>query len=216
MSTALSVDQQHYRAVAFAHGAAAALTLLHAETSAGVLPAGPGGHVFVPEHIESACDRYETPDGPRARDGAREEPLGGVSAGLVALRIRGAGPTHGGAWPSGVAWVRLGLAERLLGQATEHLRHRTVQQTATLNLPLVRAMLADAAGGIAEAAALFAAAPGSPALHRIHRSLDEVGRLCLHLFGAVGFLATGPGGDVRASELLADAYTPERPEREGS
>lgn len=211
MTTAVFIDQQHYRAVAYTHGAAAALTLLHAETSPGVLPAGPGGHVFVPEHIEAGCDRYETPVGARARDGTREERLDGPD-GLAVLRIRGAGPSGGG-WPSGVGWIRLGLSERLLGQATEHLRGRTVQDTTTLNLPLVRAMLADAAGGIAEAAAMFAASGDSSALQRlqrIHRSLDEVGRLCLHMFGAAGFLATGPGGDVRVSELLADAYQPDQ------
>jgi alkylation response protein AidB-like acyl-CoA dehydrogenase len=199
-----------HRATARTHGAAAALTLLHAETGPGVLPAGPGGHVLLPRETAAACDRYGTPDGPRPRRAAGETELARIPSGageLVALRVPGAGPGPDGAWETGVAWIRLGLAEHLVARAAEHLRGRAVQGTVTLNLPLVRAMLADAACGLAEARALLEDDPAT-ALPRVHPCLDETGRTCLHLFGATGFLATGPGADVRVSELLADTYAP--------
>jgi hypothetical protein len=69
-------------------------------------------------------------------------------------------------------------------------------------------MVADAVGGTAEAHALLDADVNTTSLRRAHHSLDEVGRVCLHLFGAAGFLVGGPGSDVRASEMLADTYAP--------
>jgi hypothetical protein len=209
------VDPGRYRRAAAAEGVVHALTLLHTETSPGVLPAGPAGHVLVPQDVESACDHYSTPSGVRARATGRERRLGLHAAGpvdLIALNIAAAGPAPATGtapgWQVGVCWVRLGLAERLLAAAAAHLRGRTVQGTATLNLPQVRAMLADAAGCVAQAHALLATARDDAPLRQAHRELDEAGRLCLHLFGATGFLSHGPGEQVRASELLADAYAP--------
>ncbi|MDX3854834.1 hypothetical protein [Streptomyces sp. AK02-01A] len=215
-------DPRRYRDAAYEHGAAAALVLLHTEAVPGVLPAGPGGHVFVPLTVEAVCDRHETPTGPRAREsGAAEEFLGRIPSGeqeMIALRVAGSGPVPAGdtpgAWPTGLAWIRLGLADRLVEQAAAHLRGRTVQNTVTLNLALVRAMLADAVGGTTEARALLGGPPTARTLRRVHRSLDETGRICLHLFGATGYLTGGPGSEVRVSELLADTYAPSTdPER---
>jgi alkylation response protein AidB-like acyl-CoA dehydrogenase len=192
----------------------AAVTALHAEIDGAILPAGPAGHVFLPEHLVRRCDGYGTPSGPEVRAGAAERRLGEVAVGpdtMVALHIPGAGPGGGDSgpdtWSVGLGWLRLGLADRFLAQAVEHLRGRKVQDTVTLNLPPVRVLLADAAASIAEADALLAAGPDFAALHRAHRALDEAGRVCLHLFGATGFLADGPGSEVRAAELLGDTYT---------
>jgi hypothetical protein len=208
-------DLARGRAVARESGIVAAVTILHAELGGAVLPAGPGGHVFVPEGVAQRCDVYGTPDGPDMRAFAAERWLGEVPLGpdtMVALHVPGAGP--GGddrapdAWSVGLGWVRLGLADQFLARAAEHLRGRKVQDTVTLNLPPVRVLLADAAAGLAEAHALLAAGPDAAALRRVHRVLDETGRVCLHLFGATGFLAGGPGSEIRAAELLGDTYAP--------
>lgn len=78
----------------------------------------------------------------------------------------------------------------------------------TLNLPPVRVLLAGAAAAIAEAHALLTGQPDEADLHRVHRVLDEAGRVCLHLFGATGFLTDGPGSEIRVAELLGDTYSP--------
>ncbi|MEU0522078.1 hypothetical protein [Streptomyces niveus] len=205
---------ERHREAAYRDGPVAALIQLHDATGPGVLPAGPGGHVFVPRETEATCDRYQTLLGPRPRGaGTGERVLGRTTVDgreLTALRIDGSGPPAGepDGWATGLAWLRLGLAERLVDRVTEHLGGRTVQRTVTLNLPLVRAMLADAVAGTTECRALLGAAPAPYTLRRVHRSLDETGRRCLHLFGAAGFLAAGPGSEVRVSELLADTYAP--------
>ncbi|WDZ83421.1 hypothetical protein [Micromonospora cathayae] len=199
------VDPRRHRLVAYTDGPAAALTALHAATSPAVLPVGPGGHTLLPADVDATCDRYTTPAGPRPRDGAGPE-LGRIGD-LVARRFPDGGPA-GPDWTTGVAWIRLGLAERLLNRAAAHLRGRSVAGTTTLNLPMVRGLVADAAAGIAEARALLDTDPTPLDLTRVHQSLDEVGRTCLHLFGAAGFLADGPGGEARVSELLADTYPP--------
>lgn len=213
------------RAAARDHGAAHALTVLHAATLPGVLPAGPGGHVLVPEAVAAAGSRYDTPEGPRPRrPDAGEELLARVDLpggeALVALRVPGSGPgpDGGAAWARGLVAVRLGLAERALRDVTDRLRDRTVQGTVMLHLPLVRALIADAACGLAEAGALLSAPvtdQGPTELRRAHRALDESGRACLHLLGAAGFVTGGTGDLVRASELLADTYAPPPPVPEG-
>jgi alkylation response protein AidB-like acyl-CoA dehydrogenase len=111
-------------------------------------------------------------------------------------------------WQLGLGWYRLGLADRLLDQAVSYLRGRSANGTNLIDLPLVRASLADAASGTAEAGALLGCDVTAASLRQAHRTLNEVGRGCLNLFGAAGFLADGPGSEVRASELLADTYAP--------
>jgi len=218
-------DVAGLRAVARDAGVVAAVTLLHTGLGGAVLPAGPGGHVFVPTDVMRRCDAYGTPDGPRTwpRAGAGERWLADVPLGpdtMIALHVPGAGPGAGpgsgpdGAgrtpdgWSLGLGWVRLGLADRFLARAAEHLRGRKVQDTVTLNLPPVRVLLANAAAGIVEAHVLLTGRPDEADLRRVHRVLDEAGRVCLHLFGATGFLADGPGSEVRVAELLGDAYAP--------
>ncbi|NJP69115.1 hypothetical protein [Streptomyces spiramenti] len=212
---------------------AALLTRLHADVLPGVLPAGPGGHVLLPEQLVVRCDRFTTPGGPVRRGGPAEELVGHLRTGvgperLVALRVTGAGPApgpEGDAWAAGLVGVRLAVAEAALRRATDRLAHRSVAGTATLSLPMVRALVADAAATVAEARSLSAlvaapATPGSAAgaglLRRAHRALDQCGRTTLHLLGAVGFLADGPGAALRASELLGDAYAPARNTSEAS
>jgi hypothetical protein len=203
------------RAAAREHGAVAALSRLHADTSPGVLPVGAGGHVLVPADVAAVCDDYETPDGPRSRAGVDQHRLAQIPVAgreLTALRICGAGPAGGpgsvNGWQIGLGWYRLGLADRLLSQAVTYLRGRSAAGTALIDLPLVRAALADAASGTAEAHSLLDYGVTAASLRQAHRTLNEVGRGCLQLFGATGFLLDGPGSEVRASELLADTYAP--------
>ena len=211
---ATAADLRRYRTLAYAAGAVTALSALHADTSPGVVPVGPGGHTFLPGTVYAASDRCATPTGPRGQPYGQTV-LDRVVTGdgeLIAWRVPGGGPDPdtGPVWTAGIAWIRLGLTTRLLEQAAAHLRGRTVAGVVTLNLPMVRGILADAAAGIAEARALLdtGAGPYGADLHRVHRALDETGRSCLHLFGAAGFLTGGPGGDLRVSELLAETYPP--------
>ncbi|MFY1702145.1 hypothetical protein ACN28G_10455 [Micromonospora sp. WMMA1923] len=208
-----ATELRRHRTTGYADGATTALAQLHATVSAGVLPVGPGGHALVPVDVATTCDRYTTPTGARSRAGVPHELLDRIPTAdgeLVALRVPGGGPAPGHAWSVGLAWIRLGLAERLLARSVTHLRGRTVAGTVTLHLPMVRAMLADAAAGIAEVRALLDPdhGPGVGGLGRVRDSLDEVGRTCLHLLGAAGFLADGPGAEARVAELLADTYPP--------
>ncbi|MFC7615758.1 hypothetical protein ACFQV2_21975 [Actinokineospora soli] len=148
--------------------------------------------------------------GVRERQDFLEDHLGAVptdSGELTALRIATAGPADP-TWAEGIAWLRLGLVDRLLHRAVEYLRGRTVQGASTLSLPLVRALLADGAAARAQAQALLAAWPDADTVAAAHRALAEAERVGLHLVGASGFVADGPGRDVRAAELLADAYAP--------
>ncbi|MFC4147660.1 hypothetical protein ACFO0M_15495 [Micromonospora mangrovi] len=210
---ARTVDPRRHRLLAYTDGPVAALTALHAATSPDLLPVGAGGHSLLPAAVDARCDRHATPAGPRECHGETHPVLDRIVVGadeLVARRVTGGGPdpATGPAWTTGIAWIRLGLAERLLTAAVTHLRGRAVGGVTTLNLPMVRAMVADTAAGIAEARALLDTVDDGTGLRRAHLALDEAGRCCLHLFGASGFLAGGPGGEVRVSELLADTYPP--------
>ncbi|WIN00190.1 hypothetical protein ACTOB_003884 [Actinoplanes oblitus] len=191
-------DPRTYGRVAHTDGPCAALTRLWAATGPETLPTGPGGHTLLP------ATAY--PDGPGRSVLARVSTDDGE---LIACRVPdGAGTPAGIDWAAGIAAIRLGLAQRLLDRVARHLRGRSVAGTVTLNLPMVRGILADAAAGLAEASALIGPAPDADGLARAHRALDETGRACLHLFGAAGLLADGPAGLVRVSELLADTYPP--------
>ncbi|WP_431882488.1 hypothetical protein [Micromonospora gifhornensis] len=206
---ATAADLRRYRTLAYTAGAVTALGALHADTSPGVVPVGPGGHTFLPAAVYAASDRCATPDGPRPQPYGQTvlDRVVTSDGELIAWRVPDGGPDPdtGAAWTTGIAWIRLGLTTRLLDLAAAHLRGRTVAGVVTLNLPMVRGILADAATGIAEAQALLDTRAD---LHQVHRALDETGRSCLHLFGAAGFLTDGPGSHLRVSELLADTYPP--------
>lgn len=213
-------------------GLTEAMSALHTAVCPGVLPAGPGGHVLLPRTITDSADRYTTADGPRARgSGAAEEFLPDLRPGELpaaddpsqplppapvwtALRIRDAAPDprFRALWQAGLLAARLGSADRSLAQAVERLRERTVQGTNLLTLPLVRSLIADAVASIAEARALMAGNGPEESeengARRAHHALDRAGRSCLHLYGAAGLLANGPGLLIRRSELLADTYAP--------
>ncbi|QJW35094.1 acyl-CoA dehydrogenase family protein [Cellulosimicrobium protaetiae] len=121
------------------------------------------------------------------------------------------------AWRIGVAWVRAGLCERLTDRAVERLRGRTLGGTATVNLPPVRLVLADAALAHLEAQALLGgaaardAAPDGGAsisgvsLARVTAVLDRSSRAVHNLFGASGFVDGEPARLARTIDLLGHA-----------
>jgi Acyl-CoA dehydrogenase, C-terminal domain len=197
LSPATIVHPGAYRDAARDHGAATALALLHAETGPAALPVGPAGHGLLPRTVAESCGRPRVEF--RAVLGAPD---------LVWFRAPRQDRERPEGWATGLAWIRLGLAERLLSRAVEHLRGREAQGTTTLNIPMVRAAIADVACGTAAARALL---DDGGHLAAVHRALDEAVPHCLRLFGAMGFLTEGPGGEARVLELLGDAYAPALP-----
>lgn len=221
------------RTVARELGAVAALTAL-----GGLLPVAalPGECVLLPDDVpppdgwarvgEVASDvgtllvwrapRAAVAPGSAAR--AAEVP------GAVALAARAGAATGAAdaAWRVGVAWVRTGLCERLTDRAVERLRGRTVGGTATVNLPPVRLVLADAALAHLEAQSLLggvasrdeAPAAGSPdrrpvvsgsSLARVTAVLDRSSRAVHNLFGASGYVDGDAARLARTIDLLGHA-----------
>ncbi|WP_340697709.1 acyl-CoA dehydrogenase family protein [Cellulosimicrobium funkei] len=121
------------------------------------------------------------------------------------------------AWRVGVAWARTGLCERLADRAVDRLRGRSIGGTATVNLPPVRLVLADAALAHLEAQALLArvtAEPGEQAdegpvpattLARVTAVLDRTSRAVHNLFGASGFVDGDAARLARTIDLLGHA-----------
>ncbi|MBE9926917.1 acyl-CoA/acyl-ACP dehydrogenase [Cellulosimicrobium cellulans] len=121
------------------------------------------------------------------------------------------------AWRVGVAWARTGLCERLADRAVDRLRGRSIGGTATVNLPPVRLVLADAALAHLEAQALLAgvtAEPGERAddrpvpattLARVTAVLDRTSRAVHNLFGASGFVDGDAARLARTIDLLGHA-----------
>lgn len=202
------------RAVARELGAVAALTAL-----GGLLPVAalPGECVLLPDDVP--------PPGGWVR-------VGDVASDVGTLRVwrapraavaPGAGArATDAAWRVGVAWVRTGLCERLTDRAVERLRGRTVGGTATVNLPPVRLVLADAALAHLEAQSLLggvasreeAPAAGSPdrramvsgsSLARVTAVLDRSSRAVHNLFGASGYVDGDAARLARTIDLLGHA-----------
>jgi len=219
------------RAVARERGAVAALTALGRLLPVAALP---GECVLLPDDVP--------PPGGWARVGEVASDVGtlrvwrapraAVAPGSAAPAAGEPGPaapaTDGGAaaraadaaWRVGVAWVRTGLCERLTDRAVERLRGRTVGGTATVNLPPVRLVLADAALAHLEAQALLGgvaagdAAAGSPdrgpavsgtSLARVTAVLDRSSRAVHNLFGASGYVDGDAARLARTIDLLGHA-----------
>ncbi|KZM77386.1 acyl-CoA dehydrogenase family protein [Cellulosimicrobium sp. I38E] len=221
------------RAVARELGAVAALTAL-----ARLLPVAalPGECVLLPDDVP--------PSGGWARVGevasdvgtllVWRAPCAAVAPGPAARAAEVPGPaapaTDEGtatsaadaAWRVGVAWVRTGLCERLTDRAVERLRGRTVGGTATVNLPPVRLVLADAALAHLEVQSLLggvasrdeAPAAGSPdrrpvvsgsSLARVTAVLDRSSRAVHNLFGASGYVDGDAARLARTIDLLGHA-----------
>lgn len=220
-------------------GLAAGLTELSRTLGPGVLPCGPGGHALVPADLARTARRvwYDGVLSDRAagRDTALTPAL--VSdEGLVALRhsqgwlvasrgakdpllatLASARPRSSLAlaavapaqWRIGLAWLRLGLSERLAGSCLSYLGGREVDGGTLLGQQLVQAGLADALIAHAEVRAMLA--PRSPAsaskaaIGWLHGRLTLADRDLIRLLGGSGFVSE-PGRCAMVSELLADVY----------
>ncbi len=219
------------RRTAREEGLAAGLAQLCRTLGPGVLPCGPGGHALVPRELARAGRRiwYDGVLSDRAagRDTMLTPPLAG-DEGLVALchsqgwllpppRLPGsaqeadeaAGQASAG-WRIGLAWLRLGLSERLREACLTYLGGREVEGGTLLRQQLVHASLADALIRHAEVEAMLT--PGSPASLRsaqiryLHGRLTQADRGLVRLLGGSGFLDAEPGRCALVSELLADVY----------
>ncbi|OLB77578.1 MAG: hypothetical protein AUI14_15640 [Actinobacteria bacterium 13_2_20CM_2_71_6] len=193
---------------------AAALEHLYTRLGARVLPYGPRGHAVAPRALAGSA-RYAWFGGTVvARDRAGESVLADPlldGEKLVGLRQIGrlpAGTTEG--WSDllvGLAWLRLGLSERLTGDCLTYLGGRTVADAPLLAQQLVRGDLADAGTAQVELRVLLTGAtPPATELPWLHRRLSGVDRVLLRLLGASGFLADGPGRRAAVGELLSDVY----------
>lgn len=194
---------EEVRGLARTRGAAAALTALARVTPAACAP---GGYVLLPDDLAPPrgavrVTSVATPEDPLT---VWHVPRGVDASGPPAATATGATGTDDLAWRTGVAWVRLGLAERLLEMATDRLRGRSVAGTATVDLPPVRLAVAEAVTAHVTARILLSA-PRATTLATVTALLDGSGRTVLNLFGASGYLDDTPGRLACAAELLGHA-----------
>ncbi|MFI6153063.1 acyl-CoA dehydrogenase family protein [Kitasatospora sp. NPDC051170] len=205
------------RSGARSDGLVPALTLLSRALSPGATPRGPGGHAIAPRELLDGLDESE-----------EEQALSVLPPGLAALRPgsghstdsdRSATPHFG----TGLAWLRLGLSERLRETCVAHLASRQVEGSPLLLQQFVKVTLADALidqleiegvlDDLAEAQA-GAEAGSAPEIARLQAQITAVDRALLRLLGAHGFTADGPGAEAYASELLAGVYGGEHDDEE--
>ncbi|SIQ87161.1 Acyl-CoA dehydrogenase, C-terminal domain [Cellulosimicrobium aquatile] len=197
------------RDVAREQGAVAALVALAAVLPVAVLP---GECVLLPDDVA-----------PPPGSALLGEVLSDAGP-LLAWRAAASGPVDDrrdraadAAWRVGVAWARTGLCERLADRAVDRLRGRSIGGTATVNLPPVRLVLADAALAHLEAQALLARVTAEPeeraddrpvpatTLARVTAVLDRTSRTVHNLFGASGFVDGDAARLARTIDLLGHA-----------
>ncbi|MBU2665895.1 hypothetical protein KOI35_20500 [Actinoplanes bogorensis] len=209
------MSAEEARRTARERGLTATLTGLHGTLPGGTLPCGPTGCCVLPEPMLRTADRVWAGGTVAVLDPAGVERLGTVDTPdgpLTAVRYRGS-PGPGGdpaPWPdwlAQLAGLRLGLSEALLDATVVHLGERRAGDTALLLQQLIKGALADV---VTEQLEIRTVLTGTPpdveTLADLHRQITRTDRMLLRLLGAGGFLASGPGAVVNASELLADAW----------
>ncbi|WP_405584012.1 hypothetical protein [Streptomyces sp. NBC_01092] len=198
-------------------GLVPALTLLTRALSPKAPPRGPRGHAVLPKEL---LDEFAAMEAADAGRGERRDDV--PVPGLAVLRPDGdtdaAKATDGldaHAWDTGLAWLRLGMSERLREACIAYLAARQVEGTSLLMQQMVKGTLADVLiehleiEGVLEE--LADAPDGDRTLARLQRQITRADRTLLRLLGAHGFTADGPGPTAHASELLADVYRREDP-----
>ncbi|MEO3872004.1 hypothetical protein ABGB18_24585 [Nonomuraea sp. B12E4] len=212
------------REAAREHGLGPALTLLTTGVAGEALPCGPGGHAIVPAPVARGARLVWLGGVPADRDRAGEVVIGELEVEGEHLTILRHPPVRDAparitapvalpvitpvtAWAHGLAWLRLGLSERLLGACTGYLRRRKAGDTTLLLQQLVKGELAEVVIEHLEIeAALADRDAGAPALSRLHTQITRADRALLRLLGASGFTREGSGWPAHVSELLADVY----------
>ena len=187
-------------------GIAAGFALLSGAFGAGEAPCGPGGHLVVPARA--------TPGGGTARRRAAVAEGMLAAEGLAVVRRPGPDPGTAGdkfrEWLTGLAWLRLGTSERLLGSCLGYLGGRSTGGSPLIGQQMVKGDVSDAVIEQMEVRAVLSGAAGilltAAELGHLHRQLTGADRMLLRLLGASGFLADGPGRQALVSELLADVY----------
>lgn len=198
-----------------------ALQLLHGAAGPDTLICGPAGHAIAPPDLAVRAKRL-------VLGTVVVDPTSEVTADLttwvldaldlVALKYKGDPPagaeqTHQ-AFLWGLAWVRLGLSERLLSASLAHLGGRLVGSEQLLRQQLMKGAVADVViahlsvettlEGLGNATIKPAAIDA--VLRDLHTEITHTDRMLLRLLGAKGFAVDGPGQLATTSELLADAY----------
>ncbi|ALO95660.1 hypothetical protein SHL15_4571 [Streptomyces hygroscopicus subsp. limoneus] len=214
-------------------GLVPALTLLVRALSPKVPPRGPRGHAVLPRELleEFAAEEAATREGARPEAaspaGANGADDSGPLPGLAVLRpVPGrAAEAAPPAWGWALAWLRLGMSERLRDACLAHLAARQSEGTSLLMQQMVKGTLADVLlehleiEGVLDDLASGRTGPLGPLrpadderhLAGLQEQITRVDRALLRLLGAHGFTAEGPGAAAHASELLADAYGPAGP-----
>ncbi|POX57913.1 hypothetical protein C3492_40920 [Streptomyces sp. Ru62] len=204
-------------------GLVPALTLLVRALSPKAPPRGPRGHAVLPKELleEFAAEEAATREAPGAPGTEGVEDAGPLP-GLAVLR-----PVPGEtsepappAWGWALAWLRLGMSERLRDACLAHLAARQSEGTSLLLQQMVKGTLADVLlehleiEGVLDDLSTGRAGPLGPLwpadderhLAGLQEQITRVDRALLRLLGAHGFTTEGPGAAAHASELLADAY----------
>ncbi|MEU6664504.1 hypothetical protein [Streptomyces sp. NPDC046727] len=204
-------------------GLVPALTLLVRALSPKAPPRGPRGHAVLPKELleEFAAEEAQSSAGassPREQERV-EDP--GPLPGLAVLRPgSGAGAPTPPEWGWALAWLRLGMSERLRDACLAHLAARQSEGGSLLMQQMVKGTLADVLlehleiEGVLDDLADGRTGPLGPLhpagddrhLAGLQQQITRADRALLRLLGAHGFTADGPGAGAHASELLADAY----------
>ena len=172
-----------------------ALDALHQRCAPGRLVASASGYV-----LASAVTLPHAPAGPLVRFGlgcVDANPESAFAEGPIADRFA-----------AGLLDLHHDLLRRTVAQAVAHLEQRTSGGATLLSKQLVGGQLADIALRLSEDAATPAERRHGDraARWRAHRRLVSTGRDLLRLFGAGGFLADGPAGDLYAAEVAGNVY----------
>lgn len=211
--------------VARDQGLGPAVAALHRAVGERMLAYGPGGHALAPaELLRTATHAWHAGQlAPRTAEvelRGTQPPLDNFGLVPVNWWCPDGPPGHRAqdqgylAWAAGVAWLRLGLSQRLLGTVLSWLGDRAFGGAPLLQQQMIKGELADSAvvqlelhsGLTAVSAAGATAGLSARVLTELHDRITLADRARLRLLGAVGFTTAGPGHIAWASELLADVY----------
>jgi hypothetical protein len=172
-----------------------ALDALHQRTAPGRLVSSPTGHV-----LASPALLPDAPPGPFT-------PLGLAVADAGADSAFGIGPTAD-RFAAGLLHLHAEALRDTLQHALHHLSSRTSAGATLLSRQLVQGEIADIAMSLAEHQAMpFDHRDADRhARWRAYLRLVAGGRRALRLFGASGFLASGPGGRLHLAEAVGNVY----------
>jgi hypothetical protein len=208
------------RRAALADGPAPALRLLDSSVGEDAVACGPGGHAVCATDRLHSCD-WIWSDGVRVERRACAERVLKVFdvAGeeFTAVHVRppdGVALTGAGlCWLTGLAWLHLGVSERLLRNTARYLGARDDGDGPLLQRSVLQSELADAQLELLQARANLGGAdagtldaPDTAGLALVHAQLGTAARGLRRMLGASGFLAERPGQEAYLVDLLTDVH----------